>query len=171
MEEYYKFNWERAARSDAERKKELEYFSERNGIHLVQPNFENCLWSDEIPNRYEEMLKRGESVPGGRFYLADVRQSDRIQRAITCLRRFTPLSQEELELILAFSPPMLRVSFKVNDPGSAEFRDKTYDLVQTAIDLVKEYPDYGPKAVLRQLLPYIDFSVYNRDEIMKALEE
>ena len=93
----------------------------------------------------------------------DVGQNNRINNTVVYLKQRHFIPQPELDQILAEVPPMLRVDIMEEiEPGSAVFCKKTFDLVHTAIEC-------GAKSAIERLLPYIDFSLYDREEVTRLL--
>lgn len=164
----YKFNWENVE-SEEELKAELARFREQNGICFTKPDYQDYRWSDENLRRYKDRLRQGKkSISRQIFYLADqgdIEKNNRIINAVAYLKHHHFIPQLELDRILADTPPLLQIEIMEEiEPGSATFRKRKFDLVRTAIE-------FGAKPVLEQLLPYIDFAVYDREENMEALGE
>lgn len=158
MEEY-KFNWERAAESDEERRKELEYFGERRGIRPgdgPKPNYKEHLWPAEV----EERLRIGDKTECPRlFYLeeeGDLLHNQMIIDAVAKLKCGNSLPQDVVARILSDPTPVLR--FK-----AVKIEVKAYDLFKTAVECRK-------KSLVEQLLPFIDLADYDQ-EVQKKVEE
>lgn len=164
----YKIDW-KSVENEEELNAELARFRERNGIGFAKPTYQDYRWSDEKLSRYKERLRRGEkSISRQIFYLADqgdIGQNTRIINAVVYLKQRHFIPQTELDRILTYKPPLLRLEImEETEPGSAVFRKKIFDLVHIAIEC-------GSKSVLERLLPHIDFAVYDRVRVMKIIEE
>lgn len=159
----YKFNWERASKSDEAFKKEMEYFRERNGIRPgsgPKPNYKDHLWPAEV----EERLRIGDKTEWPRlFYLeeeGDLLQNEMIIEAAANLKSGKTLSQDVVARILADPTPVLQ--FK-----AVKVEVVAYDLFKTAVESRK-------KSLVEQLLPYVNLTDYDRkdrERIMELLKE
>lgn len=159
----YKFNWERASKSDEAFKKEMEYFRERNGIRPgsgPKPNYKDHLWPAEV----EERLRIGDKIESPRrFYLeeeGDLLHNDVIIDAVAKLECGKSLPQDVVSRILADPTPVLR--FK-----AVKVEVVSYDLFKTAVEKRQ-------KSLVEQLLPYVNLADYDRkdrERIMELLKE
>ena len=165
----YTINWDNVE-SEEDLKAELARFRERNVITLKKPDYEAHRWCAVNLEKYTEEKRAANRINQQYqlFFLeeqGDVGQNDRLIAAIVWLKRNHFLGTAELGRILADSLPVLRVKvMQEKTAGSAEFQERTFDLVETAIDC-------RVKAVLERLLPYIDFALYDRETIMDILQE
>lgn len=163
----YTLNWD-DIESEEDLKAELARFRERNGICFTKPDYQDYRWSDENLRRYKDRLRQGKKISRQIFYLADqgdIGKNNRIINAVVCLQQHHFIPQPELDRILTYTPPLLRLEImEETEPGNAVFRKKIFDLVHTAIEC-------GSKSVLERLLPHIDFTVYDRDRVMKIIGE
>ena len=164
-----KFNWDNIE-SEEDLKAELERFRERNGITLKEPDYEEYRWCAANFEKYTKEKRAANRINQQHqlFFIeehGDVVQNNRLIAAVVWLKRNNFLGIAELERILADSPPVLRVRvMEEKAAGTAEFQEGTFDLVEAAIES-------RAKTVLEWLLPYIDFALYDREVIMRILEE
>ena len=165
----YTINWDNVE-SEEDLKAELARFRERNGITLKATDYEEHRWCAANLEKYTEEKRAANCINQQHqlFFLeeqGDVGQNDRLIAAIAWLKRNHFLGTAELDRILAGASPVLRIKvMQEKTAGSAKFEERTFDLVETAIDC-------RAKAVLERLLPYIDFTLCDRDVIMRILEE
>lgn len=152
------------AETEADVKKVLEEFRTRSGIVIKQPDYQEYRWCEDNVRRYmEEVRQNGKKILQRKlFYLAetgDVGQNDRLIAAVVWLKCNHFLGETEIERILEDNPPLLRVQvMEETEPGACEFRERTFDLVETAIECKS-------KTVLKRLLPHIDFARYECEDI------
>lgn len=165
----YTINWDNIE-SEEYLKAELARFRERNGITLKKPAYEEYRWCAANLEKYTEEKRAANRINQQHqlFFLeeqGDVGQNDRLIAVVVWLKRNHFLGTAELDRILTDSPPVLRVSvMEEKSAGSAEFQERTFDLIETAIDC-------RAKAVLERLLPHIDFAFYDWETIMDILQE
>lgn len=165
----YTLNWD-DIESEEDLKAELARFRERNGITLKAPDYEEHRWCAANLEKYTEEKRAANRINQQHqlFFLeeqGDVGQNDRLIAAIVWLKRNHFLGTAELDRILAGASPVLRIRvMQEKTAGSAEFQERTLDLVETAIGC-------RAKAVLERLLPYIDFALYDREAIIEILQE
>ena len=157
-------------RSEEELKDALERFREKHGISIVEPSYDKCRWCEENLQKYLETARTRDTKPTQvrMFYVpanGSVRQNNLLIQCVVWLQKTHWLGQQHLDQILEYTPPLLRLSTMVEkSPGDCDFIERTFDLIQTAIDC-------QAKDVLEQLLPYIDFSLYNQEAIYSILEQ
>lgn len=164
----YTIDWSNIE-TEEEVKKALAEFRARYGILLKRPVYEEFRWCEENVEKYTEEMRMCNRMTKQRklFYLAakgNVGQNDRLIAAVAWLKRNHFLGKTELDRILVDYPPLLRVVvMEENEPGAGVFRERTFDLIETAIEC-------RAKPVLERLLPYIDFDRYNREVILSILD-
>lgn len=163
----YKFDWSDVV-SEEDLKKELERFRERNGIVLCEPDYEDYRWCEKNLEKYkaEQLQQVKQAQQRKLFYLADngsVWQNSRLIAAVIFLKTGHFWDTNELDRILRDSPPLLRLDvMEETEPGSCQFRKRTFDLFETAIQC-------GAKNIIENLLEYIDFSLYDQEKVNSIL--
>ena len=163
----FKFDWSNVA-SEEDLKKELEKFRERNGIVLCEPDYEDYRWCEKNLEKYkaEQLQQVKQAQQRKLFYLADsgsVWRNSRLIAAVAFLKINHFLEAKELDRILSDSPPLLRMDvMEETEPGSYQFRKRTFDLFETAIQC-------GTKSIIENLLEYIDFSLYDQEKVNSIL--
>lgn len=156
--------------SEEDLKDALEKFHEKNKLAIVEPPYDKCRWCEENVKRYLKSAKTRNTKPiqAQLFYVPEtgsIRQNNLLISCVVWLQKSHWLGQQHIEQILEYRPPLLRLSTMVERyPGSCDFVEKTFDLVETAMNC-------HAKDVLEQLLPYIDFSLYNQEAIYSILEQ
>lgn len=156
--------------TDEELKNVLEQFRKEHKLLITEPAYDNCKWCDENLQKYLESAKTRSTKPtqAQLFYVPEtgsIRKNALLISCVVWLKKSHWLSQQNIDQILEYHPPLLRLNCMVErQPGCCEFVEKTFDLVETAINC-------RAKKVLEQLLPYIDFSYYDQKAIYSILEQ
>lgn len=164
----HKLDWSNIE-TDEDLRKALVEFRLRNGIVLKEPVYEEHRWCEANVAKYTDEMRTHNRLLKQRmlFFLAehgDVGRNDRLIAAVVWLKCNHFLGEAEIERILEDNPPLLRVQvMEETEPGACEFRERTFDLIETAIEC-------RAKTVLERLLPYIDFERYNREIILSILD-
>ena len=159
----YKFDWSKAETEEGLRE-ELARFRARNGIVLTEPNYEDHRWTEENLRKYREEPRKNDG-PVKLFYLAEtgnISRNAHLISLVVSLKNGHRLNPAELDRLLEVTPPLLRVDVMEETKPAGEFRKRTFDLVETAIEC-------GAKEVLRQLLPHIEPERYDRKKIEDVL--
>ena len=157
-------------RSEEELKDALERFREKHGISIVEPSYDKCRWCEENLQKYLEMARTRDTKPTQvrMFYVpanGSVRQNNLLIQCVVWLQKTHWLGQQHLEQLLEYRPPLLRLSCMVErQPGCCEFVEKTFDLIETAINC-------QAKDVLERLLSYIDFTFYDEEAVNAILNQ
>lgn len=157
-------------RSEEKLKDTLERFREKHGLSFVEPPYDKCRWCDENLQKYLESAKIRDTKPTQvqMFYspaIGSVKQCNLLISCVVWLQKSHWLDQQHLDQILDCCPPLLRLSTMVERyPGSCDFVEKTFDLVETAINC-------RARDILEQLLPYIDFTFYDQQVVNAILEQ
>ena len=157
-------------RSEEELKDALERFREKHEISIVEPSYDKCRWCEENLQKYLETARTRDTKPTQvrMFYVpatGSVWQNNLLIQCVVWLQKTHWLGQQHLDQILEYTPPLLRLSTMVEThPGSCDFFEKTFDLIETAINC-------RAKDVLEQLLSYIDFTFYDEEAVNAILEQ
>ena len=148
----------------------LEAFRKRNGIVLKEPEYPPFRWCEENLEKYRQELqcRTKKCVSRKLFYLeqtGSVWKNERLIAAVTQLMCGHRLPEKEVCRILEDTPPLLRIDvMEETEPGSGQFRPRSFDLVHTALQL-------GEKELLERLLPYIDFERRSRESAFAMPED
>lgn len=156
--------------TDEELKKALDRFRKEHKLFVIEPAYDNFRWCAENLQKYLESAKTRSTKPtqAQLFYVPEtgsIRQNSILISCVVWLQKSYCLSQRHINQILEYHPPLLRLNCMVErQPGCCEFVEKTFDLVETAINC-------RAKKVLEELLPFIDFEFYDQKAIYSILEE
>ena len=156
--------------TDEELKKALDRFRKEHKLFVTEPAYDNFRWCAENLQKYLELAKTQSTKPTQTqlFYVPEtgsIRQNSLLISCVVWLQKSHWLSQQHIDQILEYRPPLLRLSTMVERyPGNCDFVEKTFDLVETAINC-------RARDILEQLLPHIDFTFYDQQVVNAILEQ